>query len=199
MPVQLIAVAAVAMSAMGFQADPPTPTAAPKPPACEVTQAKHGRYVKAVYRERDKISKRARRRMNRLKTCAKSDEAAHNMRHLERQEARDRKERQDTPFRFALASYAERVEMIYYIRHPMPWCTWGPESGIGRPEWSMARYLQPNVSGGSGGGKFQILTSTWTAFGGFRYASGPVVARPVLQERVARKIARDGLHHWVNC
>lgn len=93
----------------------------------------------------------------------------------------------------------ERVEMRSYKARPLPWCTWGPESGRHRPEWSLARYRQPNVSGGSGGGKFQIVMETWFAFGGAVYSWSPVVARPVVQERVARRIARDGLQHWVNC
>lgn len=91
----------------------------------------------------------------------------------------------------------ERVEMRHYKAHPMPWCTWGPESGRGRGEWSMARYRQPNVSGGTGGGKFQILVSTWNAFGG---RGQPHHARPVVQERIARRVLRgQGLAAWVNC
>jgi hypothetical protein len=94
----------------------------------------------------------------------------------------------------------ERAEMRRYRRNPMPWCTWGPESGRGRGQWSMARYRQPNVSGGSGGGKFQILDSTWHGFGGGRYASTAYRARPVYQERVARRILRgQGLGAWVGC
>lgn len=94
----------------------------------------------------------------------------------------------------------ERREMAGYKRHPLPWCTWGPESGAGRGEWSLARYRQPNVSGGSGGGKFQILTSTWFNHGGGALAGGPVVAKPVHQERVARRIyATEGPGAWVNC
>lgn len=91
----------------------------------------------------------------------------------------------------------ERVEMRAYKRRPMPWCTWGPESGAWRPEWSLARYRQPNVSGGTGGGKFQILASTWWAHGGW---GTPQFARPVVQERVARRVRRlSGLGAWVNC
>jgi hypothetical protein len=198
---QFLAVAAMALGAVGVTDPPASPTAA-QPPACEVTQAKHARYVRAVYREREEISRRARERMIRLKDCAKSVEAERDMVLLRRREARareERKEAESTPFRFAMASRSERIEMMRYVKHPLPWCTWGPESGAGRAEWSIARYRQPNVSGGSGGGKFQILTSTWAAFGGFRYAAGPVIARPVLQERMARKIAKDGLHHWINC
>jgi hypothetical protein len=91
----------------------------------------------------------------------------------------------------------ERVEMRAYRRRPMPWCTWGPESGAWRPEWSLARYRQPNVSGGTGGGKYQILTGTWLAHGGWGL---PQFARPVVQERIARSVKRSqGLGAWVNC
>lgn len=90
-----------------------------------------------------------------------------------------------------------RVEMREYRVHPMPWCTWGPESGRGRGEWSLARYRQPNVSGGSGGGKFQVLLSTWRSVGGW---GQPYHARPVVQERLARRVRqRQGLGAWVNC
>lgn len=91
----------------------------------------------------------------------------------------------------------ERVEMRSYRHRPMPWCTWGPESGAWRSEWSLARYRQPNVSGGTGGGKFQILVGTWWAHGGWGL---PQFARPVVQERVARRVKRSqGLGAWVNC
>lgn len=96
---------------------------------------------------------------------------------------------------------AERVEMKHYKKDPMPWCTWGPESP-GHPEWSRARYLVWNLGGTSierASGKFQIIGPTWRAFGGKRYARYAAYAKPVYQERVARRIARDGLHHWVNC
>ena len=93
-----------------------------------------------------------------------------------------------------------RNEMRDYKRNPMPWCTWGPESGSGRGEWSIARYRQPNVSGGSGGGKFQILLQTWFGYGGRAFASNPINAKPVHQERVARRVlSGQGLGAWVNC
>jgi len=98
---------------------------------------------------------------------------------------------------------ALRREMQRYKRNPMPWCTWGPESGEWRGEWSMKRYRQPalNQGPGKGGGKFQIIDSTWYAMGGLRYAKHAHWAKPVYQERVARKLARTpgGLGHWVNC
>lgn len=92
----------------------------------------------------------------------------------------------------------EKREWRRYKRHPMPYCTWGPESGSGG-QWSMSRYRALNRSSWAGG-KFQALPSTWRAFGGGRYSSYAHTARPLHQERVARKILRgQGLGAWVNC
>lgn len=93
----------------------------------------------------------------------------------------------------------DRVLMRYFRARPMPWCTWGPESGpVSRrsPEWSGPRYRV--VNGGSGaGGKYQFIPSTWRAIGG---AGAPQDARPVEQERKARVLLRvQGLGAWVNC
>ena len=75
----------------------------------------------------------------------------------------------------------------------MPWCTWGPESG--------GNYRARNrVS--TAGGKYQIIDSTWYAYGGSRYYDRhPAAAAPPLeQERVARRVLRgQGLGAWVNC
>lgn len=108
MPLQFIAVAAMALSAAGVTSADPVPTPAPGPTACVVTQAKHRTYVRAVFRERKRISSRARRRMDRLRSCAKTAEAAHNMLHLQHVEQRARAVRQEaerTPFRAAVASF----------------------------------------------------------------------------------------------
>jgi hypothetical protein len=97
-------------------------------------------------------------------------------------------------------SCLKRVEWKRYKANPMPWCTWGPESGKGRPQYSTLRYRQPNVSGGTGGGKFQILDSTWAYFGGLKYAKHAHDAYALQQERVARRIlSGQGLSAWVNC
>lgn len=107
----------------------------------------------------------------------------------------------------------ERAEWREYKVHPMPWCTWGPESGdrvgVNPPEWSMRRYRQPAIGQGpdAGGGKFQIIDRTWHAYGGGAYARTAYRARPLHQERVARRIAfagtvryrPQGLSAWVNC
>lgn len=95
---------------------------------------------------------------------------------------------------------AEAREMAQYKKSPLPWCTWGPESGVGNGEWSMTRYTMPNQAGGDGGGKFQIMLGTWKAHGGHAYSQNPIYAKPVYQERIARRVlAVQGLSAWVNC
>jgi hypothetical protein len=97
----------------------------------------------------------------------------------------------------------ERAEWRRYRAHPMPWCTWGPESGVSRPEWSLARYRQPAIGQGpaAGGGKFQIIDSTWRHLGGLRWAAHAYQARPLIQERLARRLMRRaGIRGtWANC
>lgn len=95
----------------------------------------------------------------------------------------------------------DRAEMRRYKRHPMPRCTWWGESGAGLPEWSLRRYRARNPSS-TAGGKYQILDSTWRAFGGPDYPGSHDAsrARPVLQERIARRVLRgQGLGAWVLC
>lgn len=100
-------------------------------------------------------------------------------------------------------SCKDRVEWKRYRRNPMPWCTWGPESGAGRPEWSLARYRQPAIGQGpyAGGGKFQIIDSTWRTLGGLRWAAHAYQGRPLIQERLARLLMRRaGIRGtWSNC
>ncbi len=85
-----------------------------------------------------------------------------------------------------------------YRKHPMPTCTWLPESGPGSP-WRLSRYRVVNPSSGAAG-KFQVIPSTWRAIGGTRYSSSAQFARPVIQERMARRLLRvQGLGAWVNC
>jgi len=168
----------------------PSPTA-DQTPACERGLHKvrdYQRYGHRVYLHRAKVSSRAHHRLAYMQECQHTPRARRAVARLHNRFLALRAPR-----------VRERTEMQHYKAHPLPWCTWGPESGIGRPEWSMLRYRQANVSGGDGGGKYQIMMSTWSNFGGRRYTQSPVAARPVVQERVARRIAADGLHHWVNC
>ncbi len=90
----------------------------------------------------------------------------------------------------------EAREMAGYHRHPMPHCTWWGESGPGLPEWSPRRYRALNPATAAGG-KFQMLPSTFRAVGG---RGAPHLARPVVQERLARRVLRlQGLGAWVLC
>lgn len=73
-------------------------------------------------------------------------------------------------------------------RANLPYCTWGPESG--------GNYRARNPSGA--GGKYQIMSSTWRAYGGS--TSNAADASPAEQDMVAAKIyAAQGGAPWVNC
>jgi hypothetical protein len=76
------------------------------------------------------------------------------------------------------------------VRGNLPACTWVPESG--------GDYHAYNPSSGAAG-KYQIIPSTWAAFGGTRYAPSALQATPAQQDMIAARIAADGLHHWTNC
>jgi hypothetical protein len=71
---------------------------------------------------------------------------------------------------------------------PLPACTWQPESG-GNPS-------AVNPSSGAGG-YYQILPSTWAAYGG----SGAPQAAPMSEQTaIAEKIYHtQGASAWVNC
>jgi hypothetical protein len=70
----------------------------------------------------------------------------------------------------------------------LPACTWQPESG---GNWSAV-----NSSSGAGG-YYQILPSTWAAYGG---TGSPQSASPAEQRAIAQKIwASQGSSAWVNC
>lgn len=93
------------------------------------------------------------------------------------------------------AAHAIRVRWAYFKSHPMPYCTWGHESGEGVPEWPpSARYTTPNSQGSGAYGKYQIMPSIWVANGG-----GASWA-PLEQERVARNLyAARGTQPWSGC
>jgi Transglycosylase-like domain len=70
----------------------------------------------------------------------------------------------------------------------LPACTWQPESG---GDWSAV-----NSSSGAGG-YYQILPSTWAAYGG---TGSPESASPAEQTAIAQKIwASQGSSAWTNC
>lgn len=74
----------------------------------------------------------------------------------------------------------------------LPYCTWGPESG---GNW------QAKNPTSTAGGYYQIIDSTWHAFGGPDYPGTHDAAQapPALQMQIAAAIADDSLQHWVNC
>lgn len=96
-----------------------------------------------------------------------------------------------------------------YHAHPMPVCTWEPESSVdpatganyyGRP-WARGRYRIRNPYS-SAAGKFQILDSTWDNIGGPDYPGSHDAAQasPLLQEKLARVLlAISGPGAWVKC
>jgi Transglycosylase-like domain len=70
----------------------------------------------------------------------------------------------------------------------LPACTWQPESG---GDWSAV-----NSSSGAGG-YYQIIPSTWAAYGG---TGSPQSASPAEQTAIAQKIwASQGSSAWTNC
>jgi hypothetical protein len=70
----------------------------------------------------------------------------------------------------------------------LPACTWEPESG---GDWTAV-----NPSSGAGG-RYQIMPSTWAAYGG---TGLPQDASPAEQTAVAERIVQSvGLSAWVNC
>jgi hypothetical protein len=85
-------------------------------------------------------------------------------------------------------------------RQPMPYCTYGPESG--------GNYRAKNPYS-TAGGKYQILELTWLSYGGraWHWYYPAAYAPRLEQERVARRIAwwgwgrvrPQGLAAWVNC
>lgn len=96
--------------------------------------------------------------------------------------------------------HREAREWRYYRAHPMPYCTWGPESG------GDYRAMNPKSTAG---GKYQMLNQTFHYYGGPNYGTrhDAAYAPPLVQERVARRVAFYGWHGtrpqglgaWVNC
>lgn len=157
----------------------PSTTAAQEPsPACEVTQAKYASYTKTVYRERKKISDLARDRIDRLRKCAKSEEAERNMVELRRKEARDREERQrEQEMAQAASSIPPHLQTIAAC-----------ESG-GSPT--------AISSGGLYRGKYQFDFGTWASVGG---KGDPAAASEAEQDmRAAILYRKRGAAPWPVC
>lgn len=92
------------------------------------------------------------------------------------------------------ADFRAKRLWAYYRAHPMPWCTWGPESG--------GDYTARNPTS-TAGGKYQMLDSTFHSVGGPDYPNlthDAAYAPPLVQETMARRVlAAQGLQAWVNC
>lgn len=83
--------------------------------------------------------------------------------------------------------------MRHYRRNPMPACTWVGESG---GSWTARNPVS------TAGGRYQILTSTWLAFGGTPNGDRHMAAAapPAEQEKIARRVlAGQGINAWVLC
>ena len=70
----------------------------------------------------------------------------------------------------------------------LPACTWVPESG--------GNYSAQGPGGA--GGKYQIIPSTWKAYGGS--TANAAQASPAEQDAIAARVyAGQGASAWVNC
>lgn len=135
----------------GGQSEPPqqiTPVGVSEPQKrCFVTQKTHRRYVRAVY-SRKTVSERSLKRLDKLRRCAASPKAAHNMLRLQRSEGQARR-----------------------VRLRADRCT-------SYGEWAIPAYIVMKESGGridarnkdsTAGGYYQFIDSTWFAYGGKDY------------------------------
>jgi hypothetical protein len=175
MPFHPFVVAAVMAFGAASPTEAPSPTSVTLTPACEVTQAKYARYTRAVYREREEISSRARQRIDRMRRCAKSEEAERNMVILRRREAREREERQ-------------RIEAVAATIPPHLNSIAACESG-GDPRAVSA--------GGLYRGKYQFDLRTWQEAGG---SGDPAAASEAEQDmRAAILYRKAGPGRWPVC
>lgn len=133
-------------------------------------QSKHRSYIREVYR-RDRISQKARQRIERIQRCSYSKEATRNMRADRKQAAALRRQR------------AMRVQ-VPPVLHRIAQC----ESN-GNPTAISA--------GGTYRGKYQFSFSTWRSVGG---RGDPAAASEAEQDRRALRLLRTGgLGHWPVC
>lgn len=152
----------------------PAPTPAPLRNGCEVLYKAryHRRYVESVYR-RPVISKQARQKMIRLTKCQRT-------KNLERRAKKfERKQRALRRYRIAL----DRVT---------PFGNWAIPSYIVMCE-SGGNFRSVNTSNPNRpAGAYQIITSTWSAHGGRRFAWAADAASPLAQHIIAGRIWRSG-------
>lgn len=170
----VLALFAASTSAEVQPVDPvPIATIAADPcPGGRFTQRTHFHYTSRVFRTRSRVSRRARRHMKLMRDCSLSARAARNMRHLERLEARVRRERKAV----ALAVPPQLSTIA------------ACESG-GDPTAISA--------GGTYRGKYQFDFSTWRSVGG---VGDPAQAPEAVQDELAGKLyRRSGARPWPVC
>lgn len=104
-------------------------------------------------------------------------------------------------WRISHREWIKEQRLWAYIRaNPLPYCTWGPESG--------GSYTARNPSS-TAGGKYQMLDGTFHSYGGINYGGSHDAAQapPLEQEIVARRLAwtgwgrtpPQGYGAWVRC
>jgi len=137
------------------------------------------------------VKPRERRQLRTMKRCAATPWHKRRMRQLERQARKAHRERR----RDRLHRQRERRELLPYR---------GPD---GR-RWAIPWYIVRCESGGNfrarnpvstAGGAYQIIDSTWYAYGGSRYAdSHPAAVAPKREQHrvAARVLAGQGLGAW---
>lgn len=96
----------------------------------QVSQARHKRYAKTVY-HRERITPRARRKLERMRKCARSPEAAGNMRQVERKQAKTRKARRYTPYSCTFGRSPIPCRIIW-CESRGSWTARNPSGAIGR-------------------------------------------------------------------
>lgn len=141
-------------------------------PGGRFTQKSHRHYVRRVFRTRVVIRKRARRRMARMRNCAKSTIAARNMFNVQRQEARIRRER-----RAVAAAVPSHLVAIAACESD------GSPTAVS--------------ASGTYRGKYQFDYKTWQGVGG---VGDPAAAPEAEQDRRAAMLYRQrGAQPWPVC
>ena len=167
----------------------PGPAPPPAPPdikqkACGERlhdQAEHAHYARRVYRHREQISKPALRRLSRLRRCQYTHKDIANADRLERQlRAEYRRWQRATPYRCGGHHFQRWAIPCYVIACESSFENLGPNSA-------------------SAAGYYQMLTSTWNAYGGRRYATAAYLAGKRQQDLVAARIwaGGGGAGQWV--
>jgi len=180
-PVALVAAVAVpTIPAMGSAESirPPAASAVSPTDHCLTRhrQVAQLRYIRAVYR-RSRVSKRALRKIDRMRDCSHSEEADRTVLRFQRRQGRARRER----------ARAER-------------CT--PYGNWAIPPYIVMRESRgqnvPNSSGSTASGFYQMLDSTFHAFGGpdLKGVHDAMRAPKSTRDCVAMRVWADGSQHY---